>query len=60
MLKEKLNAVSRRDLFRLAATYGWSSTLIAAGGLTGAIALPRLAEATPPTTSVLRRSLDSR
>jgi TRAP-type C4-dicarboxylate transport system substrate-binding protein len=49
MLKEKLSAVSRRDLFRLAATYGWSSTLIAAGGLTGAVALPRLAEAANST-----------
>ncbi|UCH73967.1 MAG: TRAP transporter substrate-binding protein DctP [Rhodospirillales bacterium] len=49
MLKDKLSAVSRRDLFRLAATYGWSSTLIAAGGLTGAIALPRLVEAANST-----------
>ena len=49
MLKEKLSAVSRRDLFRLAATFGWSSTLIAAGGLTGAVALPRLAEAANST-----------
>ncbi len=49
MLKEKLSAVSRRDLFRLAATYGWSSTLIAAGGLTGAVALPQLAAAANST-----------
>lgn len=49
MLKEKLSAVSRRDLFRLAATYGWSSTLIAAGGLAGAVALPQLAAAANST-----------
>ena len=49
MLKEKLSAVSRRDLFRLAATYGWSSTLIAAGGMAGAVTLPRLAEAANST-----------
>lgn len=49
MLKEKLSAVSRRDLFRLAATYGWSSTLMAAGGLAGAVTLPRLADAANST-----------
>lgn len=49
MIKEKLSAISRRDLFRLAATYGWSSTLLAAGGLAGAITLPRLAEAANST-----------
>ncbi len=49
MLKEKLSAVSRRDLFRLAATYGWSSTLIAAGGMAGAVTLPRLADAANST-----------
>jgi TRAP-type C4-dicarboxylate transport system substrate-binding protein len=51
MLREKLGAVSRRDLFRLAATYGWSSTLLAAGGLAGAVTLPRLAEAANSTYS---------
>jgi TRAP-type C4-dicarboxylate transport system substrate-binding protein len=45
MLKEKLRQISRRDLFRLAGQYGWSSTLLAAGAMTGAITLPRLAEA---------------
>ena len=49
MLKEKLNGVSRRDLFRLAGQYGWSSTLLAAGALTGTITLPRLAEAANST-----------
>ncbi len=49
MLKERLSAVSRRDLFRLAVTYGWSSTLLAAGGLAGAVTLPRLAEAANST-----------
>lgn len=51
MLKDKLSAVSRRDLFRLAATYGWSSTLLAAGGLTGSVTLARLAEAANSTYS---------
>ena len=49
MIHEKLKQVSRRDLFRLAKRYGWSSTLLAAGGLTGAISLPRLAEAANST-----------
>ena len=49
MLKDKLSAVSRRDLFRLAGRYGWSSTLLAAGAMTGAITLPRLAEAANST-----------
>ena len=49
MLREKLKQVSRRDLFRLAGQYGWSSTLFAAGALTGTITLPRLAEAANST-----------
>jgi hypothetical protein len=49
MLKEKLRQISRRDLFRLAGQYGWSSTLLAAGAMTGAITLPRLAEAANST-----------
>ncbi len=49
MLKEKLKQISRRDLFRLAGQYGWSSTLLAAGAMTGVITLPRLAEAANST-----------
>ncbi len=49
MLSDKLSALSRRDLLRLAKQYGWSSTLLAAGTLTGAISLPRLAEAANST-----------
>ena len=49
MLKDKLSAISRRDLFRLTKQYGISSTLLAAGSLTGAITLPRLAEAANST-----------
>ena len=49
MILDKLNNISRRDLMRLAKRYGLSSTLLAAGGLTGAISLPRLAEAANST-----------
>lgn len=45
----KLQNVSRRDLFRLAGRFGWSSTLLAIGGLTGTVTLPRLAEAANST-----------
>ena len=49
MLNKKLSGISRRDLFRLAGMYGWSSTLLAAGGLTGVVTLPRLAAAANST-----------
>ena len=49
MLKNKLSALSRRDVFRVAATYGWSSTLLAASALTGTVSLSRLAEAANST-----------
>ena len=49
MLKESLKKISRRDLFRVAGKYGISSTLLGAGALTGAITLPRLAEAAQST-----------
>lgn len=45
----KLQNVSRRDLFRLAGRFGWSSTLLAMGGLTGTVTLARLAEAANST-----------
>ena len=49
MLSKTLANVSRRDLLRLARRYGISSTLLGAGALTGAITLPRLAEAAQST-----------
>ena len=49
MLNEKLKNISRRDLLRLTKHYGITSTLLAAGGLTGAISLSRLAEAANST-----------
>ena len=49
MLSEKLKHVSRRDLLRLAKQYGITSTLLAAGSLTGAVSLARLAEAANST-----------
>jgi TRAP-type transport system periplasmic protein len=49
MLTEKLKHVSRRDLLRLTKHFGISSTLLAAGGLTGLVTLPRLAEAANST-----------
>ena len=49
MLAEKLKHISRRDMLRLTKQFGISSTLIAAGGLTGMITLPRLAEAANST-----------
>ena len=44
-ITDKLQHISRRDLFRLAGTYGMSSTLLAAGTFTGAMSLPSLARA---------------
>jgi len=41
--------VSRRDLLRVAGTYGLSSTLIGGAALTGALTLPELAEAASAT-----------
>ena len=49
MLSEKLKHISRRDLLRLTKQFGISSTLLAAGSLTGAISLPRLADAANST-----------
>lgn len=40
-----LSHLSRRDLLRLSGQFGWSSVLLAAGGLSGLITLPRLAAA---------------
>jgi TRAP-type C4-dicarboxylate transport system substrate-binding protein len=49
-LSEKVNSVSRRDLFRVAGRYGLTSTLIAAGGLGGLVTLPGLAKAAEETS----------
>lgn len=48
-LKENLNHISRRDLFRVAGRYGLSSTLLAAGGFGGAMSLANLASAADST-----------
>ena len=49
MLSRKLRNISRRDLLRLTKHYGITSTLLAAGSLTGAVSLARLAEAAHAT-----------
>lgn len=49
MLLDKMKNVSRRDVLRLTKQFGISSTLLAAGSLTGAITLPRLAQAAQST-----------
>ncbi|MEP2028366.1 MAG: TRAP transporter substrate-binding protein DctP [Paracoccaceae bacterium] len=45
----KLNQISRRDLFRVAGQYGMSSTLMAAGAFGGAMSLGNLANAAEST-----------
>ncbi len=49
MITDKLKGISRRDMLRLTKHFGISSVLIAAGGLTGMVTLPRLAEAANST-----------
>jgi len=49
MLTDKLKHISRRDVMRLFKEFGMSSTLLAAGAMTGVITLPRLAEAANST-----------
>ena len=49
MLSKNLRTISRRDLFRVAGRYGLSSTLLGVGALSGAITLPRLAQAAQST-----------
>ncbi len=46
---DKLKGISRRDLLRLTGQFGITSTLIAAGGLTGTVTFARLAEAANST-----------
>lgn len=48
-LSSNLNRISRRDLFRVAGTYGLSSTLLAAGTFGGAMSLGNLARAAEST-----------
>lgn len=48
-ISDNINAISRRDLFRVAGRYGLSSTLIAAGGLGGAMSVGSLAKAAEST-----------
>lgn len=48
-IKDTLNGISRRDFFRVAGTYGLSSTLLAAGTFTGAVSLGSLAKAAEST-----------
>ncbi|MEM1362824.1 MAG: TRAP transporter substrate-binding protein [Pseudomonadota bacterium] len=45
----KLARISRRDLMRLTGQYGITSTVLAAGGLTGMVSLPSLAKAAEST-----------
>lgn len=49
MLGEKFGNLSRRDIFRIAKRYGLTSTLLGASALTGAITIPRLADAAKST-----------
>lgn len=49
MLTDTLKQISRRDLMRLFKQYGMTSTLIAAGSMTGLVTLPRLAQAANST-----------
>ncbi len=49
MLGNKLKGISRRDMLKLTGQYGMTSTLLAAGALTGVVSLPRLAEAANST-----------
>ena len=48
-VSDKLSRISRRDLFKVAGTYGMSSTLLAAGTFGGAMSLGSLAKAAEST-----------
>ncbi|MEM8951957.1 MAG: TRAP transporter substrate-binding protein DctP [Pseudomonadota bacterium] len=45
----KLSGLNRRDLFKVAGAYGWSSTLLATAAMTGAVSLSGLARAANST-----------
>lgn len=49
MTKRDLSGISRRDFLRISQRFGMSSTMLALGGLTGAITLPQLAKAAEST-----------
>ena len=48
-ISDKLSRISRRDLFKLAGAYGWTSTMMAAGTFGGAMTLASLAQAANST-----------
>ena len=48
-ISNKLNRISRRDLFRLTSQFGVTSTLLAAGGFAGAMSTASLAQAAEST-----------
>ena len=48
-ISDKINGISRRDLFKVAGRYGMSSTLLAAGGFGGVMSLANLASAAEST-----------
>ncbi|MEJ6399432.1 TRAP transporter substrate-binding protein [Yoonia sp. 208BN28-4] len=48
-INNRINGVSRRDFFRIAGTYGMSSTLLAAGAFGGAMTAANLASAAEST-----------
>lgn len=48
-ISDKLSRISRRDLFKLAGAYGWTSTVLAAGAFGGAMSLSSLAQAANST-----------
>lgn len=48
-MSKKIDHLSRRDLFKVAGTYGMSSTLLAAGSFGGAMSLASLASAAEST-----------
>ncbi len=49
MTKRDLSGISRRDFLRITQRFGMSSTMLALGGLTGAVTLPQLAKAAEST-----------
>ena len=48
-ISDKLSRISRRDLFKLAGAYGWTSTMLAAGAFGGTMTLASLAQAANST-----------
>ncbi len=48
-VSDKFSQISRRDLFKLAGAYGWTSTMLAAGTFGGAMTFASLAQAANST-----------